>query len=207
MQLFQRFDKAFCINLKEREDRLNSFLREVGLHDLGDFETFNAVNGKDVRVKSRLLKGEIGIISSVRSILSLAIKRNYKSILIIEDDCVFNEHIRHADQYFDNLPTNWEMVYLGGNHNTHDGADPPYYINDRIVKLHSTYAAHCIGFRRNMFDVVLKHTRDYKIPLDVTYKNLQMTHNVFGFSPGVATQRPDYSDIQEQYVDYGWLIK
>lgn len=207
MQLFQRFDKAFCINLKERKDRLNSFRQEVFRHNLGEFEIFEAIKGKDVRVKSRLLKGEIGIISSVRSILHRAIEHNYKSILILEDDCVFNENIDRIDQYFDKLPTNWDMVYLGGNHNTHDGADPPYYVNERIVKLHTTYAAHCIGFRRNMFDVLLKHTRDYRIPLDVTYQKLQMAYNVFGFSPGVATQRADYSDIQEQYVNYDWLIK
>jgi nucleoside-diphosphate-sugar epimerase len=82
-----------------------------------------------------LKSGEIGIIKSNLDIIKDAKKNNYKTILVIEDDCVFYDEIVNFEDYFNQLPNDWDMLYMGGNHNTHMGVNPPQQINEKIVKL------------------------------------------------------------------------
>lgn len=207
MRLFERFSKTYCINLKKRVDRLENFIREVKKYDLGEFEVFEAIDGVTLDLHPTLLKGEVGIIHSVIEILENATKNNYDSILIIEDDCTFNDNIKNIDLYFELLPDNWDMVYFGGNHNTHEGTKPPEIINEKIIKLHRTFAAHCIGIKNHMFKIILTELKKFLYQLDVVYQKLQLTHNIYCFNPLVASQKPGFSDIQNRHVNYDFLIK
>lgn len=207
MRLFDKFDNVYCINLSHRTDRLENFTKEVQKYDLGEFERFDAVNGEEVNVNSRLLKGEIGIIQSVIELMEDAIDSKYDEILVIEDDCVFNSNITHVDEFLSQVPKDYEMIYFGGNHNTHMGTPPPFPVNKNVVRLHTTYAAHCISIRKNMFPIILKEISKFQEPLDVVYQRLQSKHKIYGLNPGVATQREDFSDIQKKVVNYDWLIK
>jgi len=207
MRLFERFDKVYLINLHRRPDRLCNFIEQVEKHDLGEFQIFEAFDGDKLNVSSNLLSGEIGIIRSVIGVIEDAIDKNYSKILIVEDDCEFNGNIKNIDSYYSNLPDNWDMVYFGGNHNIHLNCKEPEKINDYIVKLTNTYSAHCIAIKKHMFNVILESIKNYHHPLDVSYHHLQKYFNVYGFYPGVAYQKPNFSDIQKQLTDYTWLIK
>jgi hypothetical protein len=207
MKLFDRFDKVYCINLKKRTDRLENFTQEVNKYDLGKFEVFEAIDGSTVGLHPTLLKGEMGIIHSVIKILEISIQNKYEKILILEDDCVFNDNVKEIDNYFSYLPENWDMIYFGGNHNTHVGIPPPVIINKRIVKLHCTFSAHCIGIKKNMFEILLPELNKFLYQLDVVYQKLQTKHNIYCFNPLVASQKPGFSDIQNKVVNYDYLIK
>ena len=206
MKLFDRFDKVYCINLKKRTDRLQHFNEQVNKYDLGSFEVFEAIDGNILPPHPTLKQGELGIINSVIEILQLAIKNNFNNILIIEDDCVFNDNILIIDDYFNNLPKDWDMIYFGGNHNLHMGVKPPVQINDKIVKLHYTFAAHCIGIKNNMFNTILIELKKQKHQSDVVFQKLQSTYNVYCFFPLVASQLPGFSDIQNKNVNYNKII-
>jgi len=207
MKLFERYDKVFCINLSKRPDRLDNFKSEVEKHNLGEFVRFEAVDGDLLKINSKLLKGEIGINQSIINLMELSIRENYNHILIIEDDCVFNENIKQLNDYLPQVPNDWDMLYFGGNHNTHMGTIPPFPVNKNIVRLHTTYAAHCIAIKKHMFPIILKEIKKFESPLDVSYQKLQKNHKIYGLNPGVATQMKDYSDIQKKEVNYDWLIK
>ena len=134
-------------------------------------------------------------------------KNKYNTILIIEDDCVFNDEIINADTFFDSLPNNWDMLYMGGNHNTHMGIQPPQKINDKIVKLHSTYSAHFIGIKSTIFDQIENLLEIGEQPLDVEYVKLQKIFNCYSFTPALTSQLVNFSDIQDTTTDYNWLMK
>lgn len=209
MRLFDKFDKVYCINLDRRPDRLENFKKEVDRYNLGEFERFSAYDGKQLNLTNEynLKPGEIGIIKSNLDIIKDAKKNNYKTILIIEDDCVFNNEILNFENYFSLLPNDWDMLYMGGNHNTHMGVKPPIMINEKVVKLHSTYSAHFVGIKSTVFDqleVLLKREQQ---PLDVEYVKLQKIFNCYSFTPALTSQLVNFSDIQESTTDYNWLIK
>jgi len=209
MKLFDLFDKTYCINLKHREDRLTSFNNEVIKFDLGNYERYDAILGSSIRenINSRLLDGEIGIIETNINILNESKKNKFNNVLIIEDDCYFTEDIVKINEFMKFVPDDWDMLYFGGNHNTHMNIKPPIHINDYVVKLHNTYSAHMVGIKSNLFDVIIPLLKNYDKQIDVIYSELQKKYNVYSFYPGVAKQQSGYSDIQKQIVDYNWLIK
>jgi GR25 family glycosyltransferase involved in LPS biosynthesis len=209
MKLFEKFDKVYCINLDRRPDRLENFKKEVNKFNLGEFERFSAYDGKQLNLTNEynLKPGEIGIIKSNLDIIKDAKKNNYKTILIIEDDCVFNDEIINFENYFKLLPNDWDMLYMGGNHNTHMGVKPPLKINDKVVKLHSTYSAHFIGIKSSVFDQIEVLLERGQQPLDVAYVTLQKIFNCYSFTPALTSQLVNFSDIQESTTDYNWLIK
>lgn len=209
MKLFERFDKVYCINLKRRPERLKEFQDEVNKFDLGVFEIFEAIDGNSIKNKrtNKLKLSEQGLIESNLLIIKECIKNDYKNVLIIEDDCIFTDDVTNLNNFFDKLPNDWDMLYMGGNHNTHMGIAPPKIINDKICKLHHTFSTHFVAIKNTLFselEFILSITSE---PLDVTYVNLQKNKNVYSFYPAIAKQRVGFSDIQNSIKDYNWLIK
>jgi GR25 family glycosyltransferase involved in LPS biosynthesis len=209
MKLFDRFDKVYCINLDKRPDRLQNFDSQVAKYNLGDYTRISAVDGTQLKSseQSPILKpGELGLIMTNLKIIEDAKKNNYSKILILEDDCFFTDEILNIQNYFDMLPKDWDMLYMGGNHNTHMGINPPIKINEKIVKLHSTYSTHLIGMKSTVFDHIEVILNKKNKPIDVNYVTLQKIFNVYSFYPAIAKQIVDFSDIQSKVTDYSNLI-
>lgn len=207
MKLFDRFDKVYCINLEHREDRKNHILSECTKYNLGDLSFFKAINGNNISNPYRISNGCLGLILSNIEILKEAKNNNYKSILILEDDCHFTNEVLDIDLYFDALPDDWDMLYVGGNHNIHMGDLPPKQINEKIVKLHNTFTTHFVAINNNMYDVILARLSKFDKPLDVVYAGIQKLYNVYSTSKPIAKQLNGYSDIENKVIDYDWLIK
>lgn len=207
MKLFDRFDKVYCINLEHREDRKNHILSQCVKYDLGDLSFFKAINGNNIMNPYRIPNGCVGLILSNIEIIKQAKNNNYKSILILEDDCYFTNEVLNIDSYFDALPDDWDMMYVGGNHNTHMGDLPPKKINEKIVKLHNTFTTHFIAINHNMYDVILERLSKFNSPIDVIYAGIQKTYNVYSTSKAIAKQLNGYSDIENKVINYDWLIK
>jgi len=207
MKLFDRFDKVYCINLKHRQDRKNNILSETIKYDLGELSFFEAFNGNDFINPYKITNGNFGLIKSNIEIIKDAKNNNYKSILILEDDCYFTSEVLNADSYFEMLPDDWDMLYMGGNHNTHMGEAPPKKINEKIVKLHNTFTTHFVAINHNMYDVILERLLKFDNPIDVIYAGIQKTYNVYCTSTVIAKQLNGFSDIENKIIDYDWLIK
>jgi GR25 family glycosyltransferase involved in LPS biosynthesis len=207
MKLFDRFDKVYCINLEHREDRKNHILSECNKYELGDVSFFKAFNGNNFLNPYKISNGCFGLILTNIEIIKEAKNNNYKNILILEDDCYFTREVLNINTYFDALPDDWDMLYLGGNHNTHIGNSPPIVINEKIVKLHSTLTTHFVAINNHMYDVILARLSKFDNPIDVVYTGIQKLYNVYSTSKTIAKQLNGYSDIENRVVDYSQLIK
>lgn len=108
---------------------------------------------------------------------------NYTDIISIVIPCYFTDEVINIDKYFEYLPSDWETLYMGGNHNTHIGVPPPININDCVVKLHNTYSTHFVGIKSKIFEDILDYIRYKNKPIDIIY-----------------------SVLQNKNVDYNWLI-
>jgi len=171
----------------------------------------SAVDGNTLANQGHTLSlGAVGLVKTNISILEDAKAKNHKYILILEDDIVFSHELSKIADYFEALPANWDMVYFSGNHNGHVvGVMPPHVINDKVLRIHSTYSTHCIGIRSQMYQPIIDKITPAQSPLDVYYEQLQKIHNVYCFSAPtpIVTQRSGFSDILNAEAEYGWLIK
>jgi glycosyl transferase family 25 len=210
MKLTDFFEKTYCVNLDRRPDRWSESLDEFNKFNLTSIERISAVDGKttQIQLKNRNTNtSEIALVMTNINIIQNAKKEGLKSILILEDDVEFTDEVNNISEYFKFLPEDWDMVYFGGNHNTHMRVQPPKIINEKVCKLHQTYSTHCVGIKETAYDIILDNLKDLVKQLDVVYSDLQKILNVYSFYPMIATQRVGFSDIQDKTVDYKWLIK
>jgi hypothetical protein len=202
MSFFEKFDKVYCINLKSREDRKENFKNEVQKYNLGKFDFFDAVDGSKIENNTRFTNGVIGLILTNIKIFEDAIKNDYKTIIVVEDDCIFTDEINNIDVYLNNLPEDWDMVYFGGNHQSF-----PTSVNDYFNKLHMTYTTHFIIFKNTIFQKIIDRITKMDIQLDVMYCDLQREYNVYCTNKLIATQLPSYSDIEGGHTSYLHCIR
>lgn len=208
MDITNYFSKTYCINLERRKDRWNECLLEFESKGLNGIERVSAVDGKDLLFfPQRINPSALALILTNEKIFENAIKNDYGSILILEDDIEFTEQVKDISSFIDKLPEDWDMLYFGGNHNTHVGYKSPEVINEKVVKLHHTYSTHCVGVNKRAYQSILERIRKKDQPLDVIYSDLQKKLNVYSFFPAIATQRVSFSDIENKVTDYKWLIK
>lgn len=210
MKLFDNFDKTYLINLERRKDRLESFDEHVKLLNLGDYERFEAIDGKNIdlsQYNTNLNSGQLGLVISVIEIIKKCKNNNYQNVLIIEDDCVFKNENVDYDEILKFFPDNWDMIYFGGNHNSHMSWEQPSYVNDKVFKLVNTFSTHFVIIKNTVFDHLLTMLPKYKEPLDITYVRLQKIFNVYCLNDGIVSQKIDYSDIENRITDYTNIIK
>ena len=125
---------------------------------------------------------------------------------MLEDDIYFTPEILNYEEYMDMVPDDWDMIYFGGNHNLHMGAQLNK-INDKVARLHSTYGLQCIAVKNTVYKPMLEKIKEKKLPIDVYYTNLvQKKYNCYGFYPSMALQRVSFSDLQNQVMDNRWLF-
>ena len=204
------FDKIYCINLDRRTDRWEHFLNQSKNFGLNDFERISAIDGGKLNpsdFSSPLNQGELGLLLTTIKIFEDSIQNKYEKILILEDDCVFENELNKIDLFFRSLPSDWDMIYFGGNHNVHGGYPEPIVINDYVKKVSYTYSSHMIGFNIKIYEKIMSLLKTNQFPVDIVYSLLQKENNCYTFYPRLSTQLVDFSDIQNKVTDYNWLIK
>jgi hypothetical protein len=204
------FDKIYCINLDRRTDRWEHFLNQSKNFGLNDFERISAIDGGKLNpsdFSSPLNQGELGLLLTTIKIFKDSIQNKYEKILILEDDCVFENELNKIDLFFRSLPSDWDMIYFGGNHNVHGGYPEPIVINDYVKKVSYTYSSHMIGFNIKIYEKIMSLLKTNQFPVDVVYSRLQKENKCYTFYPRLSTQLVDFSDIQNKVTNYNWLIK
>jgi len=202
------FPNKLCISLESRQDRRDATTAELGKYGI-DFEFYDAKPPISDRVReiynTRLLPGETGAFESHYDALNKAEMLEWESVLILEDDVELTPNFDvKFDEAIRKVPDNWDMIYFGGNHESE-----PQVLGNGLLKCTETYAIHMVAIRNTVYEM-LKITcqmNQYAFPVDFLYATIHCHRNVYAFSPALAFQRIDYSDIQGEVVDYTILRK
>ncbi len=194
------FDKIYCLNLLRRQDRWSECINLFLKYQMA-VSRFDAVDSKNVLPTRVLNRGEHAVIQSTINIFNDAIDNQYDKILILEDDVDFLFNLDNFDKHMASVPTDYDMLYFGGNH-----MDRFTYINDKIVRISNTLCSHSIAFKKSMYGTIVEMLKKKEKTLDRCYADLQKQHVGYCFYPGMMTQRPSFSDIQNLYVDYRHAI-
>ena len=123
-------DKIFYINLTSRTDRNAHFINEMKKHNIPQekFERFNAINGAEYIFSDdefSLFKNANYLTMTTRQpimgnqmshfkLFQLMIERNYKFIIICQDDITFkNNFVGYINELTRDLPDDAEIVHFG----------------------------------------------------------------------------------------------
>jgi GR25 family glycosyltransferase involved in LPS biosynthesis len=141
-------------------------------------------------------------------IIQEAQKLNLENVLILEDDSLFIDNFEYRFyEAWREVPTNWNMVYLGGNNNSPFGGKISHKINNKLYRSLSTLTTHAYALKNNIYDLFINEIKKLAYSLDLCYIKLQPSIKAYCLVPALVTQRNGYSDIQMTNVDYSDCIK
>jgi GR25 family glycosyltransferase involved in LPS biosynthesis len=205
------FDKVFLINLDRRLDRLEFIKKQLDRVGI-EAEKISAVDGNLLNPDPKIgngwnHKGVAGCALSHRKIIQTAKERGYKSFLVIEDDTVFcDDFIKKLDFYMNQVPDNWDMIYLGGNYLT-----KPKPCNINIGRCTHTLTTNAYAMKDTLYNKILENisenVMELKMPVDVLYTSIQQdkNYNCYAFRPQLVWQDSIFSDIENKSQELPYL--
>ena len=165
------FEEVYVINMPRRENRWEQFNRL--LPDDWPFkkpERYEALDGGIVTPPPwwDAGNGAWGCYKTHLRIMEDCLNHDVKSVLIFEDDAICVENFREkVELFWQHLPDDWEMVYLGGQH-IQENQGLPRKINEWVYHPFNVNRCHCYGFRgRKMLEKAYQHLHDFanwKVP-------------------------------------------
>jgi GR25 family glycosyltransferase involved in LPS biosynthesis len=109
------------------------------------------VNGNLLTNPTKLKNGMFGLIKTYLNIYEEWSKKYAENILLIEDDSLFVDNFNEKiEDYVNNVPSDWDILYFGANHNYHIGKKT-IKINEKCIKLNNSYSAHCVLLKKKVF--------------------------------------------------------
>jgi hypothetical protein len=175
-------DIAMCINLDERKDRWADFQKQELPFPVQRIPAF---------------KDSIGWFGCRVSYLN-ALKQAKGLTFIMEDDCLFLKDWAFISSVMEQLPTDWDLLYLGATLN-----QPLQKYSDNLYVIKNGWTTHAILYNgRKVPDYILsmeKHIRKIDVFLA---KEIQDKFKCFITYPLTATQKPSYSNVINRDQDY-----
>ena len=199
----RRFPSRVCINLDRRPDRWGRMQQEFTRHGIDGVRRFSAIDGNALDVPSHWpeSQGAYGCLLSHLQVVRDARARGLPSVLIFEDDVAFDPEFRlKVDAYCEELPSDWDMVFLGAFHR-----DDPVPVSEhlgRIIRAHSTYA---YALNHSIYDAFIDSNNRARLAVDENNLNLQAQFDCYAFIPNLAWVEPLYSDTQEWMCNHWYL--
>lgn len=188
-------DKIIYINLEEAVERRKNIEEMFSIIPQDKIIRFNAIKHEN---------GAIGCSKSHIECLRLAIKNNWNNVLIIEDDAIFNNY-ENSFKVFENLvKKDYDVILLGGTVATFD---------KDTYKLYNSQAASAYFVSKHYYEKLLSNFLEGVVGLiktnspghyavDQYWKRLQEIDNWYIVNPALIIQKPSYSYILKENVNY-----
>ena len=180
---------TYCINLKNRRFKWAKVQKEAAKLDIEPIR-FEAVFNTN---------GHLGCMLSHTELLE-EIKEDI--FMIIEDDILTLGTREDLDKAIEQLPDDWDMLYLGANL-----SEPLERFSDNLFRLKGGKVSHAIMYN-NQNEVVEYILENHHIPIDNFFAEMaQNRFNCFITYPMICTQDPGYSDTIRWWKDYEEIEK
>ncbi len=159
------FQRVYVINLARRRDRWDAFFKRIPTNWPFRFpEKYKAIDGGLALPPDwwRGGDGAWGCYKTHLRIMEDCLSNEVDSVLILEDDAVFvDDFNRKVKTFWEELPSDWEMVYLGGQH-IQETIRLPRRVNERVYRPFNVNRCHAYGFRnRNAIAKAYRHLNDF----------------------------------------------
>jgi hypothetical protein len=140
---------------------------------------------------------------SEREILVQFYLSEAKTLLHVEDDCIFRD-LSHVEQALSELPDDWDIVYLGANLVCWNNGEPqPERYSLHLFRVKAAWTTHAIGYNRKCIESIIAKQPSYSAQMFDQYLSSRLPEfNAYCIAPMVAYQRPRHSSIWDRYDDY-----
>jgi len=203
------------INLEYRKDRLKHIKSEFKKLEINPdcYERFPAI---------KTASGAIGCTLSHIRCIELAKERGYPHVFICEDDITFTNTPLFKENLAKFAKSNfhWDVIVVAGNNcppfeqcTLPDGATADFCV--KIMNCQTTtgyivdqhyYDILLQNFKEGLEKLIRNPWNKPKFAIDMYWKQLQNRDQWYLITPLTVTQRPDYSDIENQYLDFSKML-
>ncbi len=182
--------KTFVINLPHRKDRIQQLKIPKAIAD--NYEIFEASDGSQFTFeKSKRMRGHMGCWDSHKRLMDKIQGENNGMTLILEDDCDFTiENIDDFQKYFNELPEDWDLLYLGG-----VNQDAPESFSEHLDLAKNILQTHAYVIRDKFIPTLLQTLTNHRWKVDIVFSEAIKRGKCFICNPPIAIQRDSYSDI------------
>ena len=199
---FHDITNLVYINLDSRIDRRNNFesqFNKLGLHP----QRFSAIRNID---------GAIGCSMSHVACIELAIRNNWDHVLVCEDDAsIINpgQLVYQVNQFLKYKGDSWDVILLAGNNYQPFRQESPACVRVANCQTATSYLVRrhyfetlLANFKEGLANLIADPSNQPKYAVDQYWKKLQRVDHWYLIIPISIIQRPDYSDISKQHVNY-----
>lgn len=196
MKINDFVEEIYFINLDRRNDRLIHIKNEFERNDI-KATRFSGIDASKLNLKGDKEKiGAIGALRSHKGVIETALKRGQTKICIFEDDLIFcNDFSKRFDFYVENIPKNWDIMYLGCHFH---GCKEPMYLGKNIYKVFECYGcfAMILNNERGLFNNILESIKTETKPIDNCINDDVLKNvNAYVFKPFFVKTLDTVSDI------------
>lgn len=186
-----------CLNQASRPERWSQAQTEFARVGLTDVERFLSINA-DQPNKSFCL--------SQYALLKQFLGSGKDALIAFEDDVIFRD-LSHLQAALDELPADWDLLYLGANiTDMVFGIKefPPTRFSTYLYRVRRAWTSHAIVYTRRIAEVIVK---DYPVHTFEMFdnwlsQNILPKYNCFLINPMACWQRKGYSDLWSSETNY-----
>lgn len=144
---------------------------------------------------------------SERNILLEFLHSDSETLLHLEDDVVFRE-TGHLEAALSELPSDWDIVYLGANLVLWNNGEPnPERYSEHLFRVKCAWTTHAIGYNKKCVRGILEKQPEFSSQMFDNYLSTRLLElNAFCVSPMVAWQRAHFSEIWQREDDYSGIF-
>ena len=194
---FEFVDQVVYINLDHRTDRRAEIEAELEMYFPPEKVTrFSAIKNDF---------GALGCTMSHIGVLEMAKAKQWKNVLVVEDDLMWYSDFDESYTTLERLVKNdYDAIVLATTR-------AEWYLNS--LKLVTSRTTSCYLVHSGYYDTLLSNFRESRDLLEVSkdkcnhaidmyWMQIQPRDNWFIVIPSISHQRPGYSDIEQKLVDY-----
>lgn len=196
------FDGVLYINLAIRKDRRKEMEKELKRVLVHKYHRIKGIYDE--------LNGAKGCVQSHIQALDFAIRKGWKNVLILEDDCTFLKSVSEIDAYIQDFlqhfKTDWDVFFLGTKIEFAHMTDHESYVRVLFSMRSHAYAVngpylqtlkdHYLSTLRAMENDLFFISSLTKA-LDRRWVELQMVDRWYTGIESIAEQRTSFSDIEK----------
>lgn len=188
------FDKIFVINLERRKDRWEHVLEQMKALGITEFERFEAYDRPTDHHGNP--NGNMGCTSSHRALYEIIAYQRIPRALIFEDDFAFciDEPQQKFQQMIGEVPTDWDMLYLGG----HYAEKPVARVSPHVIKMGRMLTTSSYGITWRFARKIAPYINGVG-PIDSLLSGFHAPNNCFITQPRIFVQYPSMSDLTDQH--------
>ncbi|MGH8604307.1 MAG: glycosyltransferase family 25 protein, partial [Gammaproteobacteria bacterium] len=153
--------------------------RKFNQHGIHSVRRFPALDGDSLKLPANWVHtpGAYGCLLSHLQVIREARRAGASSVLIFEDDVVFDDHLeKKFSVYIDQLPPDWDMLFFGALHK-----DEPVKVSDNIARITQANSTYACALKATVFDDFIELNRKTEEVLDSNSLVLQQQFNCYCF--------------------------